>query len=54
MVNSSRPQNLGVVVYMLQQSTQQFLATFDSHKHHVRKYNNIPNLTADEVKEVSF
>ena len=54
MMSSSRSQNLGVVVYLLQQSTQQLLAALDSHKHHARKYTNIANLTAEEVREVSY
>ena len=52
-LNATRPQNLGVIVQMLTQCTNQFLTTFDGHKQQMRKYNNIAELSGEELKEVS-
>ena len=50
--NASRPLNLGTVVHILTQSTNRFLTIFGSHKQQLRKYNNISELSGEELKEV--
>ena len=50
----SRPPNLGVVVYMLRQCTNQFLHTYEAHKLSMRKLDSITALTPEELKEVAF
>ena len=48
----SRPPNLGVVVYMLRQCTNQFLSTYESHKHSMRKLDSVAALSTEELDEV--
>ncbi len=50
----SRPPNLGVVVYMLRQCTNQFLHTYEAHKLSMRKLDSITALTPEELKEVNL
>lgn len=50
--NTSRPLNLGVIVYLLNTSTQQFMTTFDSHKQLYHKCLNVSDLSTEALKEV--
>ena len=51
---ATRAPNLGIVVYLLRQYTNEFLATYDQHKRHVRKLSSLAELSNEELKEVSY
>jgi len=48
----SCPPHLGIVLYLLSTSSQQFAMTLDSYKQQHRKYSNLSDLSADEIKQV--
>ena len=48
----SCPPHLGIVLYLLNTSSQQFALMMDSYKQQHRKYTNLANLSADEIKQV--
>jgi len=48
----SCPPHLGIVLYLLNTSSQQFAVTIDAYKQQHRKYANLADLSADEIKQV--
>jgi len=48
----SCPPHLGIVLYLLNTSSQQFAMTIDSYKQQHRKYTNLADLSAEEIKQV--
>lgn len=50
--NSSRPLNLGVIVYLLSASAQLFMTTLESHKQLYHKYLNVADMSTEVLKEV--
>ena len=50
----SRPPCLGLIVQLLNDSTQHFLSTLNSHKALYQKYLNVSDLSIDEIKEVRY
>lgn len=49
--NSSRPLNLGVIVYLLSASAQLFMTTLESHKQLYHKYLNVADMSTEVLKE---
>jgi len=48
----SCPPHLGIILYLLSTSSQQFAMTMDSYKQQHRKYTNLSDLSADEIRQV--
>ena len=46
------PQNLGLLVFILRQATDRFIATLDAQKSNENKLERVADLSSDEVKEV--
>ncbi|KAK2496501.1 hypothetical protein MC885_011535, partial [Smutsia gigantea] len=44
---------LGIIVYLLKQSANDFFSYYDSHRQSVNKLQNVEQLPPDEIKEVS-
>lgn len=43
---------LGIIVYLLRQSANDFFSYYDSHRRSVNKLQNVEQLPPDEIKEV--
>ncbi|OXB65170.1 hypothetical protein ASZ78_005286 [Callipepla squamata] len=43
---------LGIIIYLLKQSTNDFFSYYDSHRQSVNKLQNVEQLPPDEIKEV--
>lgn len=44
---------LGIIVYLLKQSANDFFSYYDSHRQSVSKLQNVEQLPPDEIKEVT-
>lgn len=45
---------LGIIVYLLKQSANDFFSYYDSHRQNVSKLQNVEQLPPEEIKEVTF
>ncbi|KAF4793835.1 hypothetical protein TURU_106138 [Turdus rufiventris] len=45
---------LGIIVYLLKQSTSDFFSYYDSHRQSVNKLQNVEQLPPDEIKELRY
>lgn len=54
MVPYWRLPGLGIIIYLLKQSTNDFFSYYDSHRQSVNKLQNVEQLPPDEIKEVTF
>ncbi|XP_013384593.1 nuclear pore complex protein Nup205 [Lingula anatina] len=52
-MSTSRPPNLGLIVYQLRQCANSFMSVWDTHKQYMRKLANVLDLGAEELKELS-
>jgi hypothetical protein len=53
MTNPSCPPRLGLILYLLNTSSQQFAHTLDNYKQLHRKYTNLADLSPEEMKRVT-
>jgi nuclear pore complex protein Nup205 len=50
--NATAPPHLGIVLYVLNTSSQLFTVTMDTFKQQHRKFSNLSDLSADEIKQL--
>ncbi|XP_055955132.1 nuclear pore complex protein Nup205 [Patella vulgata] len=52
-LSTTQTPNLGIIIYQLKQSTNQFMTVFDSHRQHEQKLASLSDLSTDDLKEFS-